>query len=728
MDLTPIQQNFAAGELGRRMGMRMDLSAWTAGVEEMRNMVPLSQGPTTRRPGTLNRLNLNNGTNSGRLFPFPIDSNTGFVVAMFGRGKGAKSIFLFYDVSGKSFVGGLINNPNFVNGKSYWNLSIGADSNIEMYDSRCLISFAKKSTVGASSYIAQQFTEGTSPKLRVRIRTSLIGKNVVVYVRAGISDNDFSLGEWKFTGTEFNADFDATGIPGSSVTITVGIALSDQNENVRTDLLEHRLIREFSLVEVIQIDKHRQSLQLTGRTYSTGELETLQIDISPTGKQMFIASKTVEPSVITYVGGTILFKIENLSATSGANLPDEWVSGNYPGTVFFFEGRSYFGGTPNEPNEFWGSASGIYNDLKQAPGIPPEDKPSAPFRYSVKRYQRIHWMTGLRNMMIGTDMGEFVAKSRDNDPMYDGNTNVNMQSQHGSRRRQPVLIGNNILFASQDGRKLRDTGYKWTEETWVTRDLTYVSDDITEDDRLISEVHWAPNPDNLLFCPTDNGELLIAAYEWNNNIIGWSRSNTDGDVNSACVIEHSGMSKVFLMVKRDDGLMCLEEMTRDIYLDNATVRHIGGENIVDDLGYLGKAPIGILTDGAVHPDASVSGTGKVHLNWEAKTVIAGLKYESHIKTVPLDMAVSTGSASSSMKRRNKIYVRIDNSALPLVNGERPSERNPSTPMNTAEPFITGDLVVVNLGRDQYAQVTIAQNVPYPLTVLGIYGEAAVERI
>ncbi len=727
MDLTPIQQNFAAGELGRRMGMRSDLTAWSAGVEEMRNMVPLAQGPTTRRQGTLNRMSVDNGTHSGRLFGFPIDSNTGYVISLFGNGTNPSS-FHFYDVSGKSFIGGQLLNPDFADGDSSWVLVAGANSNVEMYDSRCIISFAKKSVVGSSSYISQSFRKGSTLDARIRIRTSYVGKDVVVYVRVGDAVNDFSSGEWKFTGTEFNADFIASGHTGTNIFITVGIALSDQNENVRTDLLEHRLIREISLVEVINIDTHQQAFIESGPVYSTAELETLQVDISPTGKQMYLASKTVEPYVITYRGGTPLFEIEKLKETASAKLPTEWKNGSYPGTVFFFDGRSFFGGTPNEPNEFWGSASGIYNDLKYKPGMPAEDKPESAFWYSVKRYQRIHWMTGLRNMMIGTDMGEFVAKARDNDIMHDGNTNVQLQSQHGSRRRQPVLIGNNILFASHDGRKLRDTGYKWTEETWVTRDLTYVSDDITSGDRLISEVHWAPNPDNLLFCPTDNGELLIAAYEWNENIIGWSRSNTDGDINSACVIEHSGMSKVFLMVKRNDGLMCLEEMTRDVYLDNAEIKSIKGSRTVTDLTSLKGSTVGILVDGAYHPNRLVSSAGEIELERDGNNIVVGLEYESHIKTVPLDLAVATGAASSLKKRRNKIFVRIDRSALPLVNGERPAERNPSTLMNTPEPFITGDLVVSNLGRDQYAQVTISQDVPYPLTVLGIYGEASMEKL
>ena len=47
-----VQNSFAGGELSPKMHGRFDADLYKQGLKEMKNFVPLLQGPAKRRPGT----------------------------------------------------------------------------------------------------------------------------------------------------------------------------------------------------------------------------------------------------------------------------------------------------------------------------------------------------------------------------------------------------------------------------------------------------------------------------------------------------------------------------------------------------------------------------------------------------------------------------------------------------------------------------------------------------
>jgi hypothetical protein len=73
------------------------------------------------------------------------------------------------------------------------------------------------------------------------------------------------------------------------------------------------------------------------------------------------------------------------------------------------------------------------------------------------------------------------------------------------------------------------------------------------------------------------------------------------------------------------------------------------------------------------------------------------------------------------KRRPKILVRLNNSALPLVNGWRPAERDPATDLDDPTALVTGDFQVRDKGWKANGVVTIEQDLPFRTEVLAIFG-------
>src|SRR5690348_957337 len=52
MKVSPIRNNFNAGELTPRLAGRTDFEKYKNGCHKVLNMIPLVQGPAERRPGT----------------------------------------------------------------------------------------------------------------------------------------------------------------------------------------------------------------------------------------------------------------------------------------------------------------------------------------------------------------------------------------------------------------------------------------------------------------------------------------------------------------------------------------------------------------------------------------------------------------------------------------------------------------------------------------------------
>jgi hypothetical protein len=93
-----------------------------------------------------------------------------------------------------------------------------------------------------------------------------------------------------------------------------------------------------------------------------------------------------------------------------------------------------------------------------------------------------------------------------------------------------------------------------------------------------------------------------------------------------------------------------------------------------------------------------------------------------------DFPYEGGSTTSLKKRWNKVWVRVLSSVIPHISGSLiASDRSPQTFMDTPEGMRTTDLQVSTLGYSK-GEIQISNELPYPLTILGVFGEMTAEKI
>ena len=77
------------------------------------------------------------------------------------------------------------------------------------------------------------------------------------------------------------------------------------------------------------------------------------------------------------------------------------------------------------------------------------------------------------------------------------------------------------------------------------------------------------------------------------------------------------------------------------------------------------------------------------------------------------------------KRWNEIFVRLEKSAIPKINGQRPPVRSPGTNFGNEEPVVSEDINIKNLGYDRDGRINIEQDLPLACHIVSLFGTLSV---
>jgi hypothetical protein len=693
--LMPIQNSFAAGELSPLMSARTDLEGYKYGVEIMENWISLTQGPAARRPG-LGYIGDVVGTN-GRIFPFYVSSFTGFIVSI------TDEFVTVNDPTGEVVKNNLVTNGDFTEGEAGWT-DISVPPGDAIFSGGAAI--LNPGVIGAWLAGIQQGVSGLD----------IANSHKFTITRASGPDSlTVNLGT-TLGGTEIHSGTYST-LSNIVVEIPVGYT------GIFIDIIApggtdpNRVISKVELIDNEVIE----GVQFDSPWTTATQLATLQVEMPPGEVAMYIVNPEVAPYKLEYSLTTGDWTLDLLTLTDP---PAEWVGTNWPGTLTFFESRLWLGGTVNSPETIWASVVNNYGNFTL--GTTATD--AMELVLNVKG--SIRWIAGLRNLLVGTENGEHIVFSNEG-TIIPGDIHSDQQSANGSLSIQPVKVGNKILYISADGTRLRSMDYTWTKEAWTSLDITYASEHIAEPG-IIRDISYAKTPNNVVLMTTSLGSYVGCTYTGESEDYGWHRQNTPGGrALSTCVLDTGGVAKVWVLTNRErtDGKLNLERSDNLVPMDNHGIFFSETPTkIITGMQHLTLQTVSVVADGLLYNDKVVDELGNIYLENEINSAYAGVSYVSTLQFKPKNNPGQRGSSEVEYKHWNKIAVRLVNSALPKVNGYRAAERHPSTPMDTQEPAITGDVYMDNRGWSREGLITIEQDLPFVTIVAGVFGELSQETL
>jgi hypothetical protein len=230
----------------------------------------------------------------------------------------------------------------------------------------------------------------------------------------------------------------------------------------------------------------------------------------------------------------------------------------YPACVCFFEERLIYAASHGEPQRIWGSAIGEYDNFNTTVS-PVVDDNSFSYTIASQQVNAIQWLMATKVLAMGTSGGNFVASTgSSNEPISPTNIQIKPETSYGSALLIPRRIGHYVYYVQRDLRTIRELSYDYTSDSFVSLDMTLLSEHITESG--VKDLDYQESPDNILWLVRDDGQIATLTRQIDQQIIGWSRQifggnfgGLDAVAESVATIPKGEEDQVWVIVKRTIG-------------------------------------------------------------------------------------------------------------------------------------------------------------------------------
>ncbi len=390
--------------------------------------------------------------------------------------------------------------------------------------------------------------------------------------------------------------------------------------------------------------------------YSSG---TLEADLQATSSTQFgivringiLSNLEAEITVVSKVSQTTDTKRWAEGAWSGVR--------GYPSAITLFEERAVYGFTNSDQQDIWLSETGRFEDFEA--GIKDADS----FALTIPTANRGKWLGSLETLVAGTSGGEWRIKSPLDESLTPKNWDIKKQTSYGGADVQVVEVGSVILFIDFVGRKIREVTFVDADQKYVAHDLTSLAEHITTSG-IVCFAHQR-NPDSILWCVLDNGDLITLSYEREHNVVAWARHPMDGLVQSVAVIPASGEDEVWISIVRaidGENKIYIEQLQsryldirkeNSFFVDSGIIYNSILTDTITGLDHLEGKTVAILADGEVLDQQKVA-DGQVSLSTQARNVRVGLPFVSQVTPMRMDLNLPTGTTHGSIKKISEIVV------------------------------------------------------------------------
>ena len=395
----------------------------------------------------------------------------------------------------------------------------------------------------------------------------------------------------------------------------------------------------------------------------------------------------------------------------------------------FFEDRAVYAGSTFRPQVLWLSETGDYEKFPED-ALADDDS----FNLSLTTTSEILWISPLEAIVIGTPGNVWsLSSSKLYTPLTPTNFAAREQTTPGSLNIPPIRSGKSLLYVDYSGRRLHELSYSYSEDRFVSPDLTAFAEHITLGG--ITAIAYQQSPESIIWCVRGDGVLLSMTHDREQNVISWARHpmRTGDMVESVAVIPGDEEDEVWLATIRSingSDVRYIERMTsryfstqEDAFFVDCGLTYTGAATAtLTGLSHLEGETVQILGNGAVFPEEIVSG-GSITLDETVTKAHVGLTYRYTVKPMRLDISAN-GTTKGSYKKITDVYVSFFET-LNAKYGEDTSTLY-DIDWRTEEAYgdppeiYTGDKkVVLDSGFDPEDPLVISGNDPLPCTVRAI---------
>ena len=535
------KQAFSGGEISPEMFGRIADNKFQQGAATMRNFIAKPQGPAQNRPGFAYVNAVKNSAKSTRLLSFTFNTVQTMVIEMgdqYFRFHTQGQTLLYSDGSAWS------NSTNYTVG------DIAKHSGTNYYAKTAHSNSQPPNGTNWYALPANYTYEIPHPYLEAELFDVhyVQSADVMTLVHPNHAPRELRrLGatKWELKVIDFGTPLAAP--TGVSVSAYIPSSTSTNADTYQ----DHNYV--VTAVKASLVDESNQSSTATvsNNIFVTGAKNTISWN-SVTGASRYRVYKD-QGGIFGYIGETTTTSIiddnigPDFSMTPPIHENDFIGSNNYPGAVSYFEQRRVFAGTNNAPQNMWMTKSGTESNMSF--GLPIRDDDRIEFRVAAREANTIRHIVPLTQLLLLTGSAEWRVTSVNSDAITPTSISVKPQSYVGSDNSQPVIVNNSLVYAAARGGHIRELGYNWQANGFVTGDLSlrapHLFDNFTIKDMALSK---APIP--IVWAVSSNGKLLGLTYVPEQALGAWHQHDTDGTFESVACVSEGNDDVTYCVIKR----------------------------------------------------------------------------------------------------------------------------------------------------------------------------------
>jgi len=335
-------------------------------------------------------------------------------------------------------------------------------------------------------------------------------------------------------------------------------------------------ITNYYVVTTIASDDIQQSeisaeVSVLNNLYVTGSYNTITWDAVENAYRYYVYKK--KDGLYGYIGETdgTSFTDNDISVDMSIT-PDTYDTvfggtNDYPGAVSYFQQRRCFGGTNNDPQNFWMTKTGTESDMSYS--LPVQDTDRIAIAIATREMSTIRHVIPLLQLILLTSSCEISASPSSSDTITPSTIAARPQSYIGASNVTPSIINNQMVFCAARGGHVREMGYQWQIGGYVTGDVSLRAAHLFDGYDIVDQAYTkAPWP--VVWFVSSSGNLLGFTYIPEEQVGAWHHHVTDGTFLSVACIAEGYDDRLYAIIARTINgttVNCIERMGARLYGD-----------------------------------------------------------------------------------------------------------------------------------------------------------------
>lgn len=244
----------------------------------------------------------------------------------------------------------------------------------------------------------------------------------------------------------------------------------------------------------------------------------------------------------------------------------------YPGRARFYQDRLCFAGSPNDPDTAWLTASGDYISFINS--SPSEDSDGIDVALTSRQLNAINGLVAFQTLLALTSSASWGISPISGAALTPETIDISIQDYHGSDGPDPVVIGNEAIFAEFQGHVIRSIVYQFAYSAFTSSEINIFARHLLEDWSVL-DMCYQQNPDNIVWFLRSDGKLLGLTYLKEQEVVAWHHHDTNGTFESMAAAPGATYTEMWVTVNRPNGRFVevlekriVDDVRQSFFLDN----------------------------------------------------------------------------------------------------------------------------------------------------------------